>query len=144
MLYLEKPDDFNPIFDVVGCFLESKGRFLLLHRSDKEAQGNTWCIPAGKVEKGEALAAAMSRELFEETGISVPETGLSFWGETFVKYPEFDFRYCIYSAPLQSGNEVKLDHREHKDFKWVTPEEAFALPLIMDEDTAIKLFYRLK
>jgi 8-oxo-dGTP pyrophosphatase MutT (NUDIX family) len=143
MMFVEKPADFNPRFDIVSCFLEDGGKFLLLHRSDMVNDGDTWGAPAGKAEKGEDLLDATARELLEETGIIIPKEKLKHWGRTFVRYPKYDFVYYIYSAKFPAGSSVKINPREHKDFRWVTPEEALAMPLIMDEDMSIKLFYGL-
>jgi 8-oxo-dGTP pyrophosphatase MutT (NUDIX family) len=143
MMFIQKPSGFNSKFDVVSCFLEHEGRFLLLHRSDSENEGNRWGAPAGKVEKGEDLLDAATRELFEETGITLRKERLRYWGKTFVRYPKFDFVYHIYSTEHLGGPQIKINLKEHKNFRWVTPTEALAMPLMMDEDTSIKLFYKL-
>ncbi len=46
------------------------GRVLLIKRGAQPAQG-LWSIPGGKVIRGESLAAAVERELKEETGLEV-------------------------------------------------------------------------
>ncbi len=62
-------------------------------------------------------------------------------GKVFVRYPEYDFIYYGYSAAFPISSVIRLDPREHKAFKWVTPEEALSMPLIKDEDTSIRWFY---
>lgn len=54
---------------VVGCVVAAEdGRVLLgEHLGD-----GRWMTPGGKVEHGEALVAAVRRELFEETSLSIP------------------------------------------------------------------------
>ena len=49
------------------------GQFLLLGHATRSPR---WDIPKGMAEPGESFAAAAARELFEETGLTVPETVL--------------------------------------------------------------------
>jgi len=48
-------------------------RFLLVH---ERKPGQTWYLPAGRVEAGETLAAAALRETLEETGVPVVLDGI--------------------------------------------------------------------
>jgi len=143
MMYLERPADFQSKFEITSCFIEHKGKFLLLHRCDNKPEGNTWGAPAGKVHDGETLQQATLRELAEETGVIFLEKDLKYWGKVFVKYAKYDFVYHIFSASLPPKTTIKINNKEHKNFKWVTPTEALKLPLIQDEDTSIKIFYKL-
>lgn len=52
-IYFDCPQNFVPRVEVAGCFLEWKDKFLYLKRNSDKPQGDTWGIPAGKVEKGE-------------------------------------------------------------------------------------------
>ena len=45
------------------------GRILIAKRADDQHQGGLWEFPGGKVEPGEAVQAALARELEEELGI---------------------------------------------------------------------------
>lgn len=143
MLFLEKPLQFTPKFDVVSCFVEYNGKILLLHRAPHKPQGSTWCVPAGKVDDGEDLHAAMLRELQEETGIIPPNRILDYFKETFVRYSEYDYPYHMYYLKLDQEPHVTVDIKDHTDFIWVTPEEALTMNLIEDEDVCIKLFYTI-
>jgi 8-oxo-dGTP pyrophosphatase MutT (NUDIX family) len=143
MIFTEEPTGFKYNLEIVGCFLENEGKFLLLHRVKEESQGNTWGVPGGKVEKGEHYINATCRELLEETGIKVPYKKMRYWGRVFVRYPESDFIYHISSAKYVAGNQITLNPKEHKDYRWVTPKEALGMNLILDEDACIKLFYKV-
>lgn len=51
-IYLEKPEGFNPKFEVVGCcFLHYQDKILLLHRQDFKPEGNCSGIPGGKLNR---------------------------------------------------------------------------------------------
>ena len=49
---------------------DDHGRLLLVRRAHPPAQG-TWSLPGGRVEPGEDDAAAVVREVAEETGLRV-------------------------------------------------------------------------
>lgn len=143
MIFLEKPTDFKEACEVVSCFLEYNGKILLLHRHDHKPQGNTWGVPAGKVDDEESNIDAIIREVKEETGYDFQNEIPIFHTTTYVRYPSSDFIYHIYSHELSRPFDVVLEQKAHKDFKWVSPEEALKMNLIPDEDFCIKLRYSL-
>lgn len=55
------------------CYIESKGRYLMLHRTKKEHDENKdkWIGIGGKLEEGESPEDAAIREAFEETGLEL-------------------------------------------------------------------------
>lgn len=142
MIYENLPKGFNPKFEVVSCFVEQEGRILLLHRQDHKTEGNTWGVPAGKVEAHETLLEAITREVREETGFTI-NNKISYYNEVFIKYPEYDFVYHIFYMTQNGKKEVQLNHKEHKDFKWATPKDALEMDLTMDLGSCINLFYKL-
>lgn len=58
---------------VVGAVVEHEGQVLLLQRPSDDFMGGIWELPSGKVEPGEALDAALGREVKEETGLDVAD-----------------------------------------------------------------------
>jgi 8-oxo-dGTP diphosphatase len=65
------PDDSLPVVACVGAVvLDSRGRLLLIRRGHEPGRG-LWSVPGGRVEPGESVAAAVEREVREETGLAV-------------------------------------------------------------------------
>ena len=141
MVFEEKPLKFNSRFDIVSCFLESEGRILLLHRQDHKPQGDTWGVPAGKVDGSETPEEAIMREISEEIGHKLPWEKLAAFRKVYVRYPDYDFVYHIFHLSLTSVPAITINHKEHKAYSWVTPREALLMDLIPDEDACIKLYY---
>ena len=142
MIYLEKPENFNPKFEVVSCFFEQEGKFLLLHRLDSKPQGDTWGVPAGKVEEGESSINAICREIMEETGYGNFDILPKLTNIIFVKYPDYDFVYYIYGLTIEKDYFIKIDPNAHKGFRWVNKEEALKMNLIQDLDACMNLYFK--
>lgn len=141
MYFKIPPKGFKYDLTSVTCIIEHDGKILLVRRLPGKVQGNRWGVPGGKVEAGEKLEDALSREIFEETGIRIDPTDLQPIGAAYVRYPEFDFANHQYRATVAERPEVKLREDEHNDFAWVTPEEAMEMDLILDQDRCFKEYY---
>ncbi|WP_448610002.1 NUDIX domain-containing protein [Geodermatophilus sp. URMC 60] len=60
-----------PVVACVGAVvLDSRGRLLMVRRGNEPGRG-LWSVPGGRVEAGESVAAAVEREVREETGLAV-------------------------------------------------------------------------
>lgn len=58
----------------VGVILDPRRHILLTRRAQDAHQGGLWEFPGGKVEAGESLRDALSRELAEELDIRIGRT----------------------------------------------------------------------
>jgi 8-oxo-dGTP diphosphatase len=143
MIYKDLPEKFNPKFEVVSCFVECDGKILLLQRQDNKSQGGKWGVPAGKIDEGESEKLAVLREVKEETGIALNNDSVKHSKKVFVRYPDYDFVFDIFKSEIKNFPDVVLSKEEHKDFRWVTPNEALSLDLILDEDECIKITYKI-
>lgn len=72
----------------VGCWIfNSNGQILLGKRKSEHGNG-TWAPPGGKLEFGETPQQCASRELFEETGIIIPQNKFSILSFTNDIFPQ--------------------------------------------------------
>ena len=139
MLYKEKPENFTPKFEVVSCFVEYKNEILLLLRQDYKPQGNTWWVPAGKVDAGENIYEAMQREGEQETKIDLWDA--TYIDKLFVRYPEYDFVYHMFAKKFEEKPSVEIHTEEHQEYKRIDCKEALKMNLIQDLDTCITMTY---
>ena len=143
MMTKDKPDDFNKRFDIVGCFVEHDGKFLLLRRHPHKASGDTWGLPAGKLDLGENILQAVLRETEEETGLIISEDSVTHFDSLYVRDGTFDIEWHMFSTKLDGLPDVKISSHEHSEYQWVTPEEALEMNLIHDLPQSIRLFYKI-
>ena len=93
----------KPILVVAGI-LRKGDRILICQRRRSDAYGLQWEFPGGKVEDGEALPAALRRELEEELAIQA-EVG----GEVFRLRHRYPDRYVevVFFAMTSYRGEVR-------------------------------------
>lgn len=145
MVYDEQPEDFIADIEVVACLLEQNNKILLLHRHDNKPEGNKWGLPGGKVDiEDKDEKSAVLRELREETGLFFSPDELSYHKTFFVSHLGYNFLYHYFYCSLEEIPQIVISPNEHKDFVWVTKEEALNMPLVLDEDHCMKDFYGIK
>jgi 8-oxo-dGTP diphosphatase len=98
-----------------------RDRLLLVVRRAREPGAGRWSLPGGRVEWGETLQQAVTREVTEETGIAITLLQLAGTREVLPNIGRGHFVVLSYAATWQSGEVVLND--EHDAFRWVTPDE---------------------
>ncbi|MBR9873178.1 MAG: (deoxy)nucleoside triphosphate pyrophosphohydrolase [Vibrionaceae bacterium] len=106
--------------EVVAAVLRNKGDFLAVQRAPSKLDyvSEKWEFPGGKVEAGETLVAAITRELDEELRITVNDPKFLLTIEH--SYPDFDITmHCfVIEAPTRD-----FELTEHIDFRWLAKEQ---------------------
>jgi 8-oxo-dGTP diphosphatase len=122
----------RPLIQVaVGILIRPSGEFLLTSRPEGKVYAGYWEFPGGKLEAGETVAQALTRELHEEIGVEVIE--LQAWRFEQVDYPHalVQLNFC---KVRQWRGELQM--REGQQFAWqqlpvhVAPLLPGALPVL--------------
>lgn len=115
------------------AFIKKDNKFLILKRSEKSKSfPGFWDFAGGKLEHNEDVKKSLEREVFEETKLKI-----------IVKEPLFVHRQsfnkidqaCVIVVACEIKNNniknqiIKLNPKEHSEYKWVTKEEALKLEL---------------
>ncbi|WP_336208121.1 NUDIX hydrolase [Nonomuraea sp. LPB2021202275-12-8] len=110
----------------VGAIVFDASRRLLVIRRGRPPGAGLWSLPGGRVEPGETDAAALTREVMEETGLrvsvgelagTVDRPGLG--GDTYVIR---DYLATVTGGSLAAGDDAA-------DARWCAHEELVRLPL---------------
>ncbi len=137
VVYTEKPKDFIATAEAAGLYLDCQGKILLLHRHPSRPQGTTWGVPAGKLELGEDPKTACLREVAEEVGVYLKE--VIEVGALYISLPHVSYVYHMFYAACSERPVLTLSD-EHVEARWVTPDEARALPLIKGGEEALTYY----
>jgi 8-oxo-dGTP pyrophosphatase MutT (NUDIX family) len=57
--------------EIVGAFIFTEDKKVLLGKSNRGTYEGYWIIPGGGIDEGESIEKALTREVFEETGINL-------------------------------------------------------------------------
>lgn len=109
----------------VGAIVRDEaGRLLLVRRGRPPSMG-TWSVPGGRVEPGETVAAAVAREVAEETGLQVSVGArvgrVEREGPAGAVYVIDDFACALVGGTLRAGDDAAAA-------RWVADSDLDALP----------------
>lgn len=123
--FLRELGCITPKIGVDGAVFDRRKRLLVLQRAD----GTGWCLPCGWVDVGEGPAAALRREVAEETGLKVEIEGylsLTTKGPGQTQHIQHQVNVLVLARCEQSHPPVALSH-EHLDFRWIERAEIASL-----------------
>lgn len=101
----------------VAIFLKADGSFLLSSRPEGKPYAGYWEFPGGKIEPGESVLDAMTRELLEELNVRI--TDASPWFTFIMRYTHATVRLHCWRVRAWEGEMRGLEAQE---FAWQTLE----------------------
>jgi len=105
-----------------GILARPGGQVLLACRPEGKPWPGWWELPGGKIEPGETVLQALTRELHEEIGIQV--TRAQTWITRVHAYPERNVRLTFCRVTDWQGEPYG---REGQRLRWLTPRDALQI-----------------
>ena len=96
-------------------------KVLLVRRARSPGRG-FYSLPGGRVEFGESLHTALTREVSEETGLEIEIAGLAGWREVLPSSGGGG-HYLIMSFAARWAAKEPVLNDELDDFRWLVPDQ---------------------
>ncbi len=129
----------------VGAAIFQHDALLLLRRIPDYP--GLWELPGGSVEEGEKLEEALSREVREETGLSV-SIGRPFYASTFEADGQEGKQVTVvaieFLCTIPSREAIRLSPAEHDSSAWVREADVTGYPLVPGFGEAIPEAFRVR
>ena len=104
----------RPVTEVaVAVFIRPDGSFLLSSRPEGKPYPGYWEFPGGKIEPGETVLQAMTRELIEELNVTI--TAAAPWFTFMMHYTHATVRLHCWRVSTWSG---EMRGMEGQQFEW--------------------------
>ncbi|MFN2744979.1 NUDIX hydrolase [Bacillus sp. z60-18] len=104
--------------DVVYSFAEENGQVLMV----KNRKNQSWTLPGGKIEAGESLPEAASREMKEETGCGIEPLGILALNEAVIGDEHVYF--IVFKATVTDRPDTLTFDENTLEAKWMPIDEA--------------------
>jgi ADP-ribose pyrophosphatase YjhB (NUDIX family) len=113
------------------------GKILLVRRAREPAKG-VYTFPGGRVEFGESLTEALTREIREETGLVIEIVGLIGYREALPARTGGHGHFVILPfAARWAANDIALND-ELDDAKWLSPNDLEGLRVTQGLEETIR------
>jgi len=113
---------------VVACIIDDQQRVLLTRRCI-EPFCSQWVMPGGKIDHGEAISAALHREVREEVGLEVRIEGLIDVYEHLAVGSRGDHYVILYYRCAPASFELRPNGEECTEALWAPAERLPGMPL---------------
>lgn len=114
---------FNPRAAVVAVIRDEQGRILVARRAKEPAKG-TLDLPGGFTECGEKAEDSLSREVLEETGISIHSARYLFSEPNIYPYSGMDIHTMDLFFEVCVDSNVSFEGRDDvAELLWMYPQE---------------------
>ena len=122
------------IFTNMCMIYDEKGNILVQDRRNKDWPGITF--PGGHVERGESFVEAVTREVWEETGLKIQHPELcgvkQFQDKTDARYVVMFYKTKNYSGEISSSDEGEV--------YWINRKDLMNYPLANDFEQMVEVF----
>ena len=107
----------KPLHVAVGVVLDEARNILITRRSANSHQGGLWEFPGGKVEAGESIEQALTRELHEELGVVLQRS------EPLLQvHHDYSDKAVLLDVYIVSGFSGVARGMEGQPFRWVAED----------------------
>ena len=121
-------DNTKGLLNTTLCYIENKGRYLMLHRIKKNDDPNKgkWVGIGGKLEKDESIEECMLREVYEETNLTL---------DNYTYRGCVDFKSDIYPEEIMhlftavSSSDLLPSECNEGILSWVDKSSISSLPM---------------
>lgn len=107
-----------------GIIRNEQGRILLSLRPPEVNQGGLWEFPGGKIEPGESVEQALTRELHEELGIRARSFQSCI--QVHHDYPEYSVHLCFLEVTRWTGEARSV---EGQQLRWCVLDDIPSMSL---------------
>lgn len=121
----------------VSCaiIVNEEGKVLATQRSSTMPLPLKWEFPGGKVEPEETAEESLVREIKEELDVEIRI--LNRLPDNIHSYDTKTIRLIPFICRITAG---QIHLREHQEFRWLTPDELFALDWAEADVPVVKAF----
>ena len=127
---------------IVGALMVNPRGEVLLWRSAKWL--GAMVMPGGRVERGESVAQALERELYEETGLPIFDIQFLGYQESIDASDYYKPRHMLLLDFACKVNATELPNlKKDREFVWAAPERALELELGRCTRVALENYLRL-
>ena len=121
-----------------GILRDAAGRVLIAERRCDGPYDGLWEFPGGKIGDGEDPAAALSRELIEEIGVTI--TASQPFMDLYFKYPDRSVDLEFFLVTAWHGEPAGL---EGQALRWLLPSELHKVELLPADKPVIEALQSL-
>jgi 8-oxo-dGTP diphosphatase len=122
----------------VWTIISDDKKVLLVRRRKDDFLGGIYEFPGGTLEVGEGLTEALSREIKEETGLTISKVG------RYLGFFDYDSekgeRTRVFTFESEVKRPLTIKLKEHDRFVWANPTELNRLDLSEPVLDALRLF----